>query len=92
MIIIFRFLSLFEGLSFLVILSVTLGLVDREYVSILGMTHGVLFLLYLLGSLVAANIKKFSIIVWLGLFLAAFIPFAFIAVELLMRKSEFKKS
>jgi len=88
MIVLFRLLSLLEGLSYLIILSVTLGFISREYVSILGMTHGALFTLYLIGSLVVSNIKKFSILVWLAVFLAAFIPFAFIGVELLLRKRE----
>ena len=88
MIKLFRLLSLLEGLSFLVILSVTLDLISREYVSVLGMTHGVLFILYIVGTLIASNIRKFSILVWLTLFLAALIPFAFILVELFMRKTE----
>tara|TARA_B110000881_G_C18297990_1_gene375535 strand:- start:10 stop:303 length:294 start_codon:yes stop_codon:yes gene_type:complete len=92
MIKLFRLLSLLEGLSFLVILSVTLDLISREYVSVLGMTHGVLFILYIVGTLIASNIRKFSILIWLVLFLAAFIPFAFIGVELLMRKNEAKEA
>ena len=84
----FRMVSCAEGLSYLVILSVTLGFISREFVFVLGMTHGVLFLLYLILSLLVSNQKGWSVIKWLGLFAAAIIPFAFIPVEWLMRKPE----
>jgi integral membrane protein len=51
----FRAVSLLEGLSYLLILSVTLGMISREFVFTLGMTHGVLFMLYLVLSLVVAQ-------------------------------------
>ena len=54
----FRALSIVEGLSFLVILSVTLGMVSREYVFAIGMAHGVLFLLYLVAVWNAAMLES----------------------------------
>ena len=84
----FRMVSCAEGLSYLVILSVTLGFISREFVFVLGMTHGVLFLLYLILSLLVSNQKGWSVIKWLGLFAAAIIPFAFVPVEVMMRKQE----
>lgn len=85
----FRIISIIEGLSYLVILAVTLGFISRELVFILGMTHGVLFLLYLIFSLLLSNQKGWSVLFWLQLFLAALIPFAFIAVELYLRRVQF---
>ena len=85
---IFRIVSLVEGISFLVILSVTLELISREYVYVLGMTHGVLFMLYLVFSLVLAGKKGWPLTGWLGLFVASIIPFAFIPVELYLKKME----
>ncbi|MDO6682618.1 MULTISPECIES: DUF3817 domain-containing protein [unclassified Oceanobacter] len=82
----FRTVSLLEGLSYLVILSVTLGLISRDYVSLLGMTHGVLFMLYMVCSLLVVNKQQWSVGVWVLVLLASLIPFAFIPVELFLRK------
>lgn len=82
----FRTISVIEGLSYLVILGVTVGLVGRDYVFYLGMTHGVLFLVYLVSSLLASNSRGWSVLVWLALFLAALVPFAFVPVELFLRR------
>ena len=84
----FRTISLLEGLSYLLILSVTLGLISREYVFFLGMGHGVLFILYLLFSLIVSNKKGWSVAGWLLLFLASLVPFAFIPVEIVLRRAD----
>ena len=82
----FRVISLLEGLSFLVLLSVTLGLVSRDFVFQLGMIHGVLFMVYLLMSLIVSNKQQWSLVTWLSLFIASIVPFAFIAVEVFLSK------
>ncbi|HCM46852.1 MAG TPA: DUF3817 domain-containing protein [Colwellia sp.] len=82
----FRVISLLEGLSFLSILSVTLGLVSRDFIFQLGMAHGVLFMLYLVLSLIVSNKEKWSLVIWLSLFIASIVPFAFIAVEIYLSK------
>ena len=86
MIKLFRMVSCAEGLSYLVILAVTLGFISRDFVFVLGMTHGVLFLLYLVLSLLVSNQKGWSVFKWLAFFAAAIIPFAFLPVEWMMRK------
>lgn len=86
MIQIFRGLSLLEGLSYLVILSVSFGLISREYVFVLGMGHGVLFVLYLLMSLLLSSRMGWSLFRWLLLFIAAVVPLAFLAVEVFLRR------
>lgn len=83
---VFRITSIMEGLSYLTILSVTLGVLSREYVFHIGMTHGVLLMLYLVLSLMVANKENWSLKVWLPIFLASLIPFAFILVELYLQK------
>lgn len=83
----FRAISILEGLSYLVILSVAFGIIGRDYVFQIGMTHGVLFLLYLLFSLVVCNQYRWSLMTWLPLFIAAIIPFAFIPVEMYLRRA-----
>ena len=82
----FRVVSLLEGLSYLLILSVTLGVVSREFVFPLGMAHGVLFIAYLILSLQASHKQGWSLLTWLGLFLASIVPFAFIAVEWFLQR------
>ena len=82
----FRVISLLEGLSFLAILTVTLGLVSRDFVFQLGMIHGVLFMIYLLLSLIVSNKQQWSLVTWLSLFIASIVPFAFIAVEIFLSK------
>ena len=82
----FRAVSMLEGISYLVILSVTLGFISRDFVSVLGMAHGVLFMLYLSMSLSVSNSKGWSVLKWLALFGASLVPFAFIPVEIILKK------
>lgn len=82
----FRMISIMEGLSYLAILSVTIGVISRDYVFHIGMTHGVLLMLYIVFSLIVANKENWSLKVWLPVFMASLIPFAFILVEWYMQK------
>ncbi|MAY42928.1 MULTISPECIES: DUF3817 domain-containing protein [unclassified Neptuniibacter] len=84
----FRLISLLEGLSYIAILSVTLGFISRDHVSTLGMTHGILFMIYLMLAMSVSNDKKWPS--WkLGLvILASLVPFAFIPAEVFLRKVE----
>ncbi len=89
----FRAVSILEGLSFLAILSVSFGLVSRDFVFQLGMAHGVLFMLYLFLSLAVSNKQQWSLLIWLSLFVASIVPFAFIGVEIyLSRVSGYQKT
>lgn len=82
----FRIASLLEGLSYLLILCVTLGFISRELVFTIGMGHGALFLVYFVLSLLASHKQGWSVVVWLLVLLAAFIPFAFVPVEMFLQK------
>jgi integral membrane protein len=86
----FRLASLLEGLSLLIILSVTIGIISREFVFVLGMTHGVLFMLYFVMSLFVSHKRGWSVIAWLLVLLASFVPFGFVGVEMFLR-SELRK-
>ncbi len=83
---IFRLVSLSEGISYLLILAVTLGIISREYVSLLGAAHGVLFIVYMMLSLNVSHKQKWSVVVWLLVFFASIVPFAFIVVELFLKR------
>ena len=82
----FRVVSLLEGFSYLAILSVSAGLISRDYVSILGSIHGALFIVYLLLSMQVSHKQGWSIMVWLLVAFASIVPLAFIAVEVFLRK------
>ncbi|NLD15650.1 MAG: DUF3817 domain-containing protein [Gammaproteobacteria bacterium] len=82
----FRISSLLEGLSYLVILGVTVQLIPREHVFTLGMIHGGLFMLYFVLSLVVSHQRGWPVWRWLLVFLAAIVPLAFIPVELFLQK------
>jgi integral membrane protein len=60
----FRVISLLEALSFLVLLLVAMPvkyvLGNPELVRIVGMAHGILFVLYILGALLFKNKLKWS--------------------------------
>jgi integral membrane protein len=55
-VIIFRYLSFLEAISFLLLLFIAMPLKYiwnmPEYVSVIGMAHGVLFVLYIIGAYV----------------------------------------
>lgn len=82
----FRGVSLIEGSSYLLILCVSLGLISRDLVSVIGMGHGVLFILYLLLAMLVAYKYRWPAKTWLLLFLASIVPFAFLWVEHFVQK------
>lgn len=88
---VFRFISILEGFSYLTILAVTIGIISRDYVYPIGMLHGLLFMLYLISSLIVSGIRGWSLKIWLPIFLASLIPLAFIPVELFIRKLSSEK-
>ena len=51
----FRVVSLIEGMSYLLILCVSLGFISRDFVSTLGMAHGALFVVYVALSMLASR-------------------------------------
>lgn len=86
MVSLFRGLSFVEGVSYLLILCVSFGVISREYVFVLGISHGVLFMLYSVFSLVVAHRFSWPVWVWVLIFFAALVPGAFILVEIFIRK------
>lgn len=67
----FRGVSLIEGTSYLLILCVSLGIISRDLVSLIGMAHGVLFVLYILLVIFMAYKQGWSVNIWLLLLLAS---------------------
>jgi len=86
----FRMISLIEGVSLLVLLFIAMPLKYKwginEAVWYAGITHGTLFLIYLVMSLVTSHQQKWPVIKWLLIFLAGVLPFGFVLVDRKLKK------
>jgi integral membrane protein len=75
-----RITALVEGWSFLILLFIAMPLKYfagiPEVVRVVGMAHGVLFILYVLFVFIVTIEKKWSLKVLFLLFLASLVPFA----------------
>lgn len=75
----FRYLSILEALSFLLLLFVAMPLKyiwDMPvYVRVIGMAHGILFVLYIVGSYVLYEKLKWSFKTWVVVMICAVLPF-----------------
>lgn len=76
---ILRLLALLEGISFLVLLGIAMPLKyyfdQPDSVQMVGMAHGVLFVLYTINLFIVHLQLKWSLGKTLGAFLASFVPF-----------------
>ena len=90
----FRLISFVEGLSYLLLVFVAMPLKYMfDYplaVKVVGMGHGVLFILFFFSLVMATNKYKWK---FLGfqLFVYSLIPFGFILIEKIIMKSPPKK-
>jgi integral membrane protein len=90
----FRIISIIEGLSYLILVFIAMPLKYMfDYplaVKIVGMSHGVLFILFFVALVMAMNRYKWK---FLGfqLFVYSLIPFGFILIERIIMKSPAKK-
>ena len=90
----FRIISIIEGLSYLILVFIAMPLKYMfDYplaVKIVGMSHGVLFILFFVALLMAMNKYKWK---FLGfqLFVYSLIPFGFIFIEKIIMKNPAKK-
>ena len=90
----FRIISIIEGLSYLLLVFIAMPLKYMfDYplaVKIVGMSHGVLFILFFVALVMAMNRYKWK---FLGfqLFVYSLIPFGFILIERIIMKSPAKK-
>ena len=74
----FRVISLLEALSFVILLLVAMPikyiLGNPELVRIVGMAHGILFVLYLIGALLSKNTLNWSNQILVVVILCSIIP------------------
>lgn len=92
----FRLISFSEGLSFLILLGIAMPLKYiwkmPEYVRIVGMLHGILFISYI-AFLVMASIEcKWTLKTCMLLFISSIFPFGFLFAENMFLKKEANKN
>lgn len=88
----FRFISLAEGISLLTLLFIAMPLKYLlgipEAVKAVGWIHGILFIVYVV-VLVLVEIKyRWSILLFLGAFIASLIPFGTFILDRELRKRD----
>ena len=75
----FRIIALLEGVSYILLMTIGLYfkylLNDDTYVKLLGMPHGVLFMLYILIALLLRKQEQWSFINFVIILFASLIPF-----------------
>jgi integral membrane protein len=75
----FRIVALLEGVSYILLMTIGLYfkylLNDDTYVKLLGMPHGVLFMLYILIAFLLRKQEQWSFINFIIILFASLIPF-----------------
>ena len=93
---IFRIIALLEGLSFifLVFLGMPLKYLhgNEILVKILGMPHGILFIVYVLTAILFKNKLELNIKELLIVLIASVIPFGTFYIDYKFLKSKFRRS
>ena len=81
----FRIIALLEGVSYILLMTIGLYfkylLNDDTYVKLLGMPHGVLFMLYILIALLLRKKEQWSFINFVIILFASLIPFGTFYVD-----------
>jgi integral membrane protein len=80
----FRMLSLFEGLSLLTLLFIAMPAkyqLGYDFVWQVGMTHGILWLTYVVLSLLVSHKQSWSVMFWMLVLVCSVIPFAFVFLD-----------
>lgn len=87
----FRIISFLEGISYLLLLFIALPLKyfnGQEYlVKILGMPHGILFILYIFISIILKNKMNWSIRQTIEIMIGSIIPFGTFYIDYKYLKS-----
>ena len=81
----FRIIALFEGISYILLMSIGLyykyQLNDATYVKLLGMPHGILFILYILIAFLLRKQEQWNTINFGIILFASLIPFGTFYVD-----------
>lgn len=85
----FRLLSVIEGLSLITLLFIAMPAkyqFGHDFVWPVGMAHGVLWLAYVLMSLVVSHVQRWSVLTWAMALLCSVLPFGFLWVDARLRR------
>jgi integral membrane protein len=80
----FRLLSLVEGLSLIVLLFIAMPAkyqFGHDFVGPVGMTHGLLWLAFVLVSLVVSHLQRWPVTGWLLALVCSVLPFGFLLLD-----------
>jgi len=94
MFIVFRIVAFLEGISYILLLGIAVPIKyvadDPQYVKILGMPHGLLFILYLVFALWLKPEYNWNKRQFIWVLLASIIPFGTLYIDNKYLKSTFK--
>lgn len=85
----FRLLSLVEGLSLITLLFIAMPAkyqFGHDFVWPVGMAHGVLWMAFVLMSLVVSHVRKWSVWAWLLALLCSVVPFGFVYLDTRLKR------
>lgn len=85
----FRLLSLIEGLSLITLLFVAMPAryqFGLDFVWPVGMAHGVLWLAFVVMSLLVSHLQRWSVLAWLLALLCSVVPFGFLLLDARLRR------
>jgi len=87
----FRILSLVEGLSLLTLLFIAMPAkyqFGHDFVWPVGMAHGVLWMAYVVMSLVVSHLQRWSVLAWLLALVCSVVPFGFILLDARLKREQ----
>ncbi|PZE21745.1 DUF3817 domain-containing protein [Paenibacillus xerothermodurans] len=86
----FRFVALYEGISFLVLLGIAMPLKHFAgwpiAVKVVGMLHGVLFILFMLTLAHVSFAQRWSVVRVVGAIIASLIPFGTFVLDARLKR------
>lgn len=91
----FRIASLIEGLSLVVLLFVAMPAkyqFGHDFVGPVGMTHGVLWLGFVVLSLVVSHLQRWSVVTWLLAVICSVVPFGFVFLDFRLRRESARQA
>lgn len=80
----FRLLSLIEGLSLITLLFIAMPAkyqFGHDFVWPVGMTHGVLWLVFVVASLLVSHLQRWSVWMWMLALVCSVVPFGFLFLD-----------
>jgi integral membrane protein len=85
-----RLISFVEGTSFLLLLGIAMPLKHLadmpEAVSVIGMIHGILFLIYVIAAAYLMLERRWSFWWFMGAMMASVVPFGMFALDVQLRR------